>query len=219
MLNIAARLSIFFGDKGFFIKHLLGEFGGCLATICWDQTWGPVAIETLRITGKICVGLNGNKIRSTLVYKKYLDSFARNTCALVIFNGIWIFIWFICISLEAIFSCGHPFPITYIRHIRHQTRGQVLTCASTAIYEGLSIRNVSVGILMGMGTILRTKQEHSMQGSNPKPGKYSINTLPLIIQEIFSAGHFLRGMPLAGSKWAAKRGLVQEGEPGLFEVQ
>jgi hypothetical protein len=32
MLNIAARLSIFFGDKGFFIKHLLGEFGGCLAT-------------------------------------------------------------------------------------------------------------------------------------------------------------------------------------------
>ena len=111
-----------------------------------------------------------------------------------------------------------------IPHYIHQTHPapdprEVLTCASTAIYEGLSIRNVSVGILMGMGIILRTKQEHSMQGSNPKPGKYSINTLPLILQEIFSAGHFLRGMPLAGSKWAAKRGLVQEGEPGLFEVQ
>ena len=80
-----------------------------------------------------------------------------------------------------ILSPCHQFPITYITPIRHQTRGQVLRCASIAIYEGLSIRHAPVGILMGMGTMLRAKQEHHIPGSNQIPnqvniGKCSINT-------------------------------------------
>ena len=87
MLNIAAKMSSFFvGGKGFFITHVHQNFGGCRAThaeiaqqsVC--ETWGPVAIETLHITGKICVGRTERK-RLHLGHYKYSESLVRkNMC-------------------------------------------------------------------------------------------------------------------------------------------